>query len=55
MSADKISGYGEGGTETVLSVDAVAREAEALGRVTGKWKSCTGSILRWARGRAFAL
>jgi branched-chain amino acid transport system ATP-binding protein len=31
MSADKISGYGEGGTETVLSVDAVAREAEALG------------------------
>lgn len=31
MSADKISGYGEGGTETVLSADAVAREAEALG------------------------
>lgn len=31
MNADKISGYGEGGTETVLSVDAVAREAEALG------------------------
>lgn len=31
MSADKISGYGEGGTETVLSVDAVARAAEALG------------------------
>ncbi|MBL4863904.1 MAG: ATP-binding cassette domain-containing protein, partial [Rhodobiaceae bacterium] len=28
-----ISGYGEGGADTILSVDAVAKEAEALGAV----------------------